>query len=134
MRAEQQGTIASFGPAGGSTGGSTGGSHASLHAKVVVIDSRLLVVGSMNLDLRSQLQNSEVAIVIRNRALSAEATGMIEPALANGAYRVELVNGALVWRAPKGSGLPDTTTEPDASVGLRLMLKLIGPFAPDEML
>ncbi|MDO8718725.1 MAG: phospholipase D family protein [Polaromonas sp.] len=134
MRAEQQGTIASFGAAGGSTGGSTGGSHASLHAKVVVIDSRLLVVGSMNLDLRSKLQNSEVAIVIRNRALSAEATRMIEPALAGGAYRVERVNGALVWRAPKGSGLPDSDTEPDASVGLRLMLKLIGPFAPDEML
>lgn len=134
MRAEQPGTIASFGAAGGSTGGSTGGSHASLHAKVVVIDSRLLVVGSMNLDLRSQLQNSEVAIVIRNRALSAEATRMIEPALANGAYRVEQENGALVWRAPKGSGLPDATAEPDASVGLRLMLKLIGPFAPDEML
>lgn len=134
MRAEQQGTIASFGAAGGSTGGSTGGSHASLHAKVVVIDSRLLVVGSMNLDLRSQLQNSEVAIVIRNRALAAEATRMIEPALAGGAYRVERVNGALVWRAPKGSGLPDANTEPDASMGLRLMLKLIGPFAPDEML
>ena len=134
MRAEQQGTISSFGAAGGSTGGSTGGSHASLHAKVVVIDSRLLVVGSMNLDLRSQLQNSEVAIVIRNRALSAEATRMIEPALAGGAYRVERVNGALVWRAPKGSGLPDSATEPDASMGLRLMIKLIGPFAPDEML
>lgn len=134
MRAEQQGTIASFGAAAGSTGGSTGGSHASLHAKVVVIDNRLLVVGSMNLDLRSQLQNSEVAIVIRNRALSAEATRMIEPALAGGAYRVEQENGALVWRAPQGSGLPDSNTEPDASVGLRLMLKLIGPFAPDEML
>jgi len=134
MRAEQQGTIASFGAAGGSTGGSTGGSHASLHAKVVVIDSRLLVVGSMNLDLRSQLQNSEVAIVIRNRALSAEATRMIEPALTGGAYRVELVDGELVWRAPQGSGLPDSRTEPDASMGLRLMLTLIGPFAPDEML
>jgi putative cardiolipin synthase len=134
MRAEQRGTLTHLGSMAGSVGNSLGASRASLHAKVVVIDSRLLVVGSMNLDLRSKLQNSEVAIAIRNRALSAEATGMIEPSLAGGAYRVERVNGALVWHAPQGSGLPDSNTEPDASLGLRLMLKLIGPFAPDEML
>lgn len=134
MRAEQEGTVRSFGSLAGSTGKSTGSSRASLHAKVVVMDARLLVVGSMNLDLRSQLQNSEVAIVIRNRALSAQATRMIEPALASGAYRVELVNGKLLWRAPQGSTLKDSTTEPDASLGLKLILKLLGPLAPDEML
>jgi putative cardiolipin synthase len=141
MRAEQEGSFSSFGSAaiaggsiGGSTGGSTGGSRASLHSKVVVMDDRLLVVGSMNLDLRSQLQNSEVAIVIRNRSISAEATRLIEPTLASGAYHVELENGQLVWRAPQGSPLKDSMVEPDASWGLKLMLKLIGPFAPDEML
>lgn len=134
MRAEQEGTVTSFGSGTGSTGESTGGSHASLHAKVVVMDGRLIVVGSMNLDLRSKLQNSEVAIIIRNRVLALEATRMIEPALTRGAYRVELTDGQLVWRAPQGSGLKDSTTEPDASVALKLLLKLIGPFAPDEML
>ena len=88
MRAEQEGTLRSFGSGVGSTGGSKSGSRASLHAKVVVMDGRLLVVGSMNLDLRSKLQNSEVAIIIRNRTLSQEATRMIEPALASGAYHV----------------------------------------------
>ena len=141
MRAEQQGTFRSFGSSAlaggsgaGSTGGSTGGSRASLHSKVVVIDDRLLVVGSMNLDLRSQLQNSEVAIVIRNRAISLEATRLVEPTLAAGAYRVQLVNDQLVWRAPQGSPLMDTTREPDASIGLKLMTRLIAPFAPEEML
>ncbi|MDP2256411.1 MAG: phospholipase D family protein [Polaromonas sp.] len=134
MHAEQKGTITHFGSMAGSAGDSLGASRASLHAKVVVMDKRLLMVGSMNLDLRSKLQNSEVAIVIRNRTLSAEATRMIEPALVGGAWRVELVDGGLVWRAPQGSTLKDSKTEPDASLGLRLMLKLIGPFAPDEML
>ncbi len=134
MRAEQQSSLSSFGSAAGSSGSSSGASRASLHAKVVVIDSRLLVVGSMNLDLRSKLQNSEVAVVIRNPKLSLEATRMIEPGMIAGAYRVELINGQLTWRAPQGSGLKDTTTEPDASLGLRLMVNMIGPFAPDEML
>ena len=134
MRAEQQGNVMSFGSGVGSKGSSIGSSRASLHAKVVVMDGRLLVVGSMNLDLRSKLQNSEVAIIIRNHTLSQEATRMIEPALASGAYRVELIDGQLMWRAPQGSGLKDSTTEPDASLTLKLLLKLIGPFAPEEML
>ena len=138
MRAEHEGTLRGFGSlgsfSGGSTGGSTGGSHASLHAKVVVMDQRLLVVGSMNLDLRSQLQNSEVALVIRSRPLSQQAEHLIEPALNRGAYHVEKVGGELLWRAPQGSSLQDTRTEPDASLPLRLLVKLLGPFAPDEML
>ena len=142
MRAEQRGTFSSFRAAslaGGSLGGSTGksgggGSRASLHSKVVVMDDRLLVVGSMNLDLRSQLQNSEVAIVIRSKAMAIEATRLIEPTLDTGAYHVQLQGDQLVWRAPQGSSLPDTTTEPDASLGLRLAADLISPFAPEEML
>ena len=134
MRAEQEGTVMSFGSGAGATGGSKNGSRASLHAKVVVVDGCLLVVGSMNLDLRSKLQNSEVAVVIRNRTLSLEATRMIEPALTSGAYHVELVSNQLVWRAPQGSELKDSTTEPDASLPLKLLLKLLGPLAPDEML
>jgi len=142
MRAEHPGSVSSLGSPGrsmsdligGSLGGGAGRSRASLHAKVVVIDDRLLVVGSMNLDLRSQLQNSEVAIVVRNRAISAEATRLIEPAISNGAYHVELNGNQLVWRAPQNSGLKDTQIEPDASAGLKLLLKIIGPLAPDEML
>ena len=134
MRTEQQGTVSVFGAAAGSVGSSTGASRASLHTKAVVIDSHLLVVGSMNLDLRSKLQNSEVAVVILNAKLSEEATRLIEPSLARGAYRVELDGAQLIWRAPQGSGLKDSKTEPDASLGLRLMVELIAPFAPDEML
>ena len=59
---------------------------------------------------------------------------MRSPALASGAYRVEQVAGQLVWRAPRGSRLQDTISEPDTSVGLTLMLKLLGPLAPEEML
>ena len=132
MRAEQAGTLSSFSGLGST--GSANGSRASLHSKIVVLDDAMLVIGSMNLDLRSQLQNSEVALVISSRKLALETTQLIEPAMARGAYKVELADGQLVWRAPQGSQFQDSRTEPDASLGLRLMLKLIGPFAPEEML
>jgi putative cardiolipin synthase len=132
MRAEQRGTFRTAGAS--ALGSGNNSSRASLHSKVVVMDDTLLIVGSMNLDLRSQLQNSEVAIVIRNGAISAEATRLIAPTLAQGAYRVELQDQRLRWRAPPGAAFADAAGEPDASMGLQFITTLISPFAPDEML
>ena len=131
MRSELANVRSALGTSGS---GVTGESRAMLHAKVLVLDGRLLVVGSMNLDLRSQLQNTEVALLIRSKQLSDIATKQIETALRRGAWHVELADGHLLWRAPEDSGLQDTTTEPDASATLRLLLKLFGPLAPDRLL
>lgn len=151
MRSDQAGTVRGLGSAGGSAGGSATGSgnaksaagsaggtgssaRASLHSKAVIIDSRVSVIGSMNLDLRSQRENSEVALLIRSRTLAGEASRQIEGTFASGAYRVELDGGQLRWRAPPGATFTDTTQEPDASTSLRLLVFLLGPLAPDDML
>jgi phosphatidylserine/phosphatidylglycerophosphate/cardiolipin synthase-like enzyme len=117
--------------------GSTPQSRSSLHAKALVMDGRLLVVGSMNLDLRSALQNTELGLVIRSQVLSKELTENLESTMGD-CYRVELTpEGRLRWHAPSH----DTAragqvydSEPEAGTGLQIMLKLVGPFAPDEML
>jgi cardiolipin synthase C len=141
MRADQEGSssdaLASAAAVGSrpAAGGSKGsGSRASLHSKAVVIDQRLVVIGSMNLDLRSQRKNSEVAILIRSGALAGEATRQVDATLADGAYRVMPDGGGLVWRAPPGARFQDARSEPQASAGLKLLVRLIGPFAPDEVL
>ncbi len=136
MRSESSGESNALGSSGGSSGssGSVSGSRASLHAKAVVLDGRLIVIGSMNLDLRSQLQNTEVALLIRSSVLSREAVRQVESTLRTDAYRLELSDGKLTWRAPPGAAFADATTEPDTSVKLRLLIQLIGPLAPDEML
>jgi phosphatidylserine/phosphatidylglycerophosphate/cardiolipin synthase-like enzyme len=109
-------------------------SRASLHSKAVVIDQRISVIGSMNLDLRSQIQNSEVALLIRSAAMAQQARQQIESTLASAAYRLEGRDGKYHWRAPPGAGFGDETSEPGASARLRLLVRLIAPFAPDEML
>ena len=121
---------------GSGAGGSKSGtrSRASLHSKVVVIDQRLTVIGSMNLDLRSQLKNSEVGLLVRSTALAQQATKQIEDTLATAAYRLELRDGHFFWRAPPGASFGDATSEPDASTKQKLLVKAIGPFAPDQML
>ena len=119
--------------------GSRPDSRASLHVKALVLDQRLLVVGSMNLDPRSALQNTELGIVIRSRSLSRTMTQTLERGLA-GSYRVELQQGQLRWLPPpeEGDGMAEApaplTSEPDASRTLQLLLLLASPFAPDELL
>jgi phosphatidylserine/phosphatidylglycerophosphate/cardiolipin synthase-like enzyme len=118
---------------GGSKGGGT--SRASLHSKAIIIDRKLAVIGSMNLDLRSQLKNSEVGLVIRSAKLAQEAARQIENTMGTAAYRLERRdNGSYVWRAPPGAAFKDEDSEPGASAKLKLFVRVLGPFAPDEML
>ena len=118
----------------GPGGSKSGTSRASLHSKAVFIDGFLAVIGSMNLDLRSQLKNSEVGLIIRSRALAQQATAQVESTFARDAYRVERDERGLVWRAPPGAPFKDSRSEPEASAKLKLLVKILGPFAPDEML
>jgi phosphatidylserine/phosphatidylglycerophosphate/cardiolipin synthase-like enzyme len=132
LRSEQAGLGSAFG--GGSSGNLTGQSRSMLHSKVMVMDGQLLVVGSMNLDLRSQLQNTEIAVLMRSDVLAGTATDKFDTVLQKGAWHVVLQDGHLLWHAPEGSGLADTTSDPDTSVALRAVLKVLGPLAPDKYL
>lgn len=144
LRSEQSGLGSAFGSSGASGTASSGSSpagssgvgdsRAMLHSKVLVMDKRLVVIGSMNLDQRSQLQNTEIALLIRSAALAQQVAAEIDPTMSNGAWHVELVDGQLVWHAPQGSNLPDATHDPDTSLGLRMLLKVFGPLAPEELL
>lgn len=133
MHSEATGVRRAFSATG--SGSATGSSRAMLHSKLVIMDHRLLAVGSMNLDMRSQKQNTEIALLIRSTDLARRAGSSIEQALRDAAWHVELqAGGGLVWRAPQGSNLQDATSEPGASVPLQLLLLLLGPLAPDHLL
>lgn len=139
MRSDQEGATGALGWGGssgsaGAGGPRSGASRASLHSKAVLIDQRFTVIGSMNLDLRSQRQNSEVALLIRSHALTRQATSEVETMLAQGAYRLAFAGGKLLWHAPPGATFQDATSEPEASTRLELLVRLLGPFAPEEML
>ena len=140
MRADQEGTIGGMGSTAGvgsgiGAGGSKSGtSRASLHSKAVMIDGRLAVIGSMNLDLRSALKNSEVGLVINSPALVKQATGIIENTLATAAYRLQRRGDHFHWAAPAGASFGDSDIEPGADAKLRVFVRLLGPFAPEQML
>jgi phosphatidylserine/phosphatidylglycerophosphate/cardiolipin synthase-like enzyme len=134
MRATQGGEHTAAGLGSGGGGSKTPPSHASLHSKAVIIDGRLSIIGSMNLDLRSKTKNSEVGLLIRSAAFAKACTASIENMIDHASYRLVRHGDGFIWKAPAGANFKDATSEPDATAKQKLMAGAIAPFAPDEML
>lgn len=50
----------------------------SLHAKTMVVDSKIVYIGTFNFDPRSENLNTEVGVIIRNEALARKVEAAIE--------------------------------------------------------
>jgi putative cardiolipin synthase len=50
--------------------GGIGGSKASLHAKAFVLDRKMVFIGSLNLDPRSIIQNTEIGVVFNSKEIA----------------------------------------------------------------
>ena len=81
-----------------------GGRFLGLHAKLYVVDGEAMVLGSVNLDPRSKYVNTELAVLIEDRALAEGASDRIDPLCdpAN-SWRVDLDRrGRVVWTSDAG--------------------------------
>ena len=116
-----------------------GSSGASLHAKAIVVDRRFVVIGSLNLDPRSRLHNTEVAMLIESAELGAQVAKLFEHGVDPAdAFRVELAErdrpeAGLVWLAEE-DGKPVRYTREPASFWKRFAAGLLSLFAPEHML
>ncbi len=115
--------------------GRFGSSLASLHAKAVIVDRRTVLVGSMNLDPRSEHLNTEMGLVMPDETVAAKLVRLFDDVAHNSSYRiVEGEDGRLHWVGGSAK-VPDAEgREPGASLGLRVLMFLLTPFAPEEML
>jgi putative cardiolipin synthase len=100
-----------------------GSSRASLHAKSFVLDERFVYVGSLNLDPRSVIHNTEMGLLIASEELAAEYNKTLEN-IATSAYRLALEDEQLVWHDDQRQ--LRFKQEPDASIWRRAGAWLIG--------
>jgi len=108
-----------------------------LHAKVAVIDRRWLLVGSMNMDSRSALANTEAGLLIDSTELAGEMLMLRERGRSSSTHRLRLgANGENIeWVAMDAhGGEVVSTAEPDTSWLLQLRLWLLSPFVAEELL
>ncbi|GAA4351135.1 phospholipase D family protein [Variovorax defluvii] len=107
-----------------------------LHAKSAVIDGRVLFVGSMNFDPRSDVHNTEIGLIIFSREMAQQVLKLIDVLKQQGAYRVRFAPGTerIEWVSDEGGEEQVLTSEPDSTLWDRLMLELIAPLAPESLL
>jgi cardiolipin synthase C len=112
-----------------------GGTVLRLHAKAAVVDRRLVYLGSMNFDPRSRDLNTEFGLLIRSPELAEELRALIERLAREGAYRLHLDADGRTLRWSTGDGdAVIRVDEPDTDFGSRLLLDLLEPLVPEEML
>jgi putative cardiolipin synthase len=107
----------------------------SLHAKAIVVDGQTVFIGSMNMDQRSKLLNTEMGIIVDSPPLADAVTKFFEAAtLPSSAYHVTLSaphSGRLQWQATDGGKPVVYHRDPATTVKRRLEVGLLR-FMPIE--
>jgi cardiolipin synthase C len=110
-------------------------SNASLHAKALVIDQRTVFIGSLNMDRRSARFNSELGLVMRSSEIAKQVTNLLDDITADGSYKLSLDRkGHILWSVGEGEVERTWHTDPETTLLQRFSLKLLAPFAPEELL
>jgi cardiolipin synthase C len=111
-------------------------SNASLHAKALVIDQKIVFIGSLNMDERSAHINSEMGLVMRSGEIARQVTNLLDDISTDGSYKLELVDHTdkLEWVSGEPGAQTTWHTDPETTRAQRLWLKFLAPFAPDELL
>jgi len=111
-------------------------SNASLHAKAVVIDQNTVFIGSLNMDGRSAHFNSELGLVIRSGEIARQVTGLLDDLSADGSYKLQLVDhgNRVEWSSGEPGSEKTWFTDPETTRWQRFVLKMLAPFAPEELL
>jgi len=111
--------------------GAGGSSKASLHAKSFVCDRKQVFIGSMNLDPRSQIHNTEIGVVVECPEIAQEMGEWFDQNVGKIAFRLELKekeNGSetLLWHGLV-DGRPQTfTADPYTGFWQRLGIGFLG--------
>jgi len=106
----------------------------TLHTKAVIIDRKLIFVGSLNMDPRSIDLNTEMGIVIRSPEMADDLAESVLEDLPEFAYRVELQdNGKLQWHCTIDGEEVIETKEPLSTGGQRFSAFLL-KIVPEQQL
>ncbi|MEO8037818.1 MAG: phospholipase D family protein [Betaproteobacteria bacterium] len=117
-----------------------GSSSASLHTKAFVVDGEQVFVGSMNLDPRSALLNTELGLLVDSPEIARQLLGVVALQLMpRNSFRVELEpkDGPvqhLVWVGEENGAPVRLTAEPNTNWWRRTSMTILSWFIPESIL
>jgi cardiolipin synthase C len=93
-------------------------------------------IGSMNMDARSAHTNSELGLVMRSAELARQVTSLLDDISADGSYKLQLVehSNKIEWSSGETGSEKTWYTDPETTRLQRFILKVLAPFAPEELL
>jgi putative cardiolipin synthase len=113
-----------------------GSSVGRLHAKILVLDRQTTLVGSMNFDLRSSRENTELGLLVDSPQLAADVAELVGALRTVGTYRMRLSpqGNAVQWVDDQPGGEEVFDSEPEISWSTRLQVWLLSPFVSEGLL
>ncbi|GEM_PF-1653302 len=111
-------------------GGYSGSGKASLHTKSFIFDRREVFVGSLNLDPRAVVHNTEIGMVLDSREIAVGMADWFDHNIGKVAFRLELQKGAngqekIVWHGLENGQPRIFTVDPYTSVWRRMGIRLM---------
>ena len=105
-------------------------SKASLHAKCFVIDRSLAFIGSLNLDPRSVIQNTEIGMIIQSEVIAGRLASFLDDEIGRLAFKLELKPGYdgtsfIVWHGLVDGQQRTFMAEPYTSFWQRFMVGIM---------
>lgn len=113
------------------------GTQGRSHAKLAVIDGRTVFVGSMNMDLRSSRENTELGLLVDSPQLASVVAGVVSRVRQTGSYQLRLnpAGDGIEWVITDDEGGQQVfTSDPELDVWTRLKVLLLFPFVPESLL
>lgn len=108
-----------------------GMSKSSLHAKYFSIDRQKAFIGSLNLDPRSVVENTEIGVMIYDETISRGIAEHFDENIMDIAFRLEIVDGDIVWQQKTEDGVVTLYTEPNTGFWQRFKVGFMS-FLPGE--
>jgi cardiolipin synthase C len=117
-------------------GGVQGEALGRLHAKTVIIDREIFYIGSFNFDHRSATHNTELGLIVFSPQLAEQAAALLDAVRREAAYRLRLAadGHTIEWHGFAADGGAVVMGEPEVAWSRHLLLELVGPFVPEDLL
>lgn len=111
--------------------GDTGSSKASLHAKSFIFDRSQVFIGSLNLDPRSLIENTEIGVVFASNEIAAGMAGWFDQHIDKIAFQLELSTGPggkeeILWHGIENGNPKTFNVEPYTGFWRRFGIGIMG--------
>jgi len=116
-----------------------GSSKASLHTKSFVLDRERVFIGSLNLDPRSVVENTEIGAVIESENIAVAMAEWFDANIEDIAFRLDLVTDAngkqsVIWHGIEDGVARTYTREPNTSFWRRFGVGFLRLFPIESQL